>query len=494
MLDLLQPADSDLYTRRRVARPDLKQQGVSLTMVDEVVQALVDARLLTSMADDLRPEAAAVEIAHEALISHWPLLRTWLDQERSALLARRQLRLDAARWESSERKESYLYRGDELAAARAQTRSVVLGDVEQAFMEASDDAERRARRRWRIVVASLVVLGTLVAVIGTVALIRDANQRAKIESLAPLWVFQEGTNMTDSVLALAAPTGDGRWYAGTANSGVGRSRDGVTWSFFREGLPAVPTGEVRGVNRLAVDDNSQRLIAAVVTGGVYWSTDGGERWQPSLGLPPEATVRHLRLSGNLALAVTAAPASQLYTSDDGGVTWRPATGLPPDQKVYAALIVSGARTAYLGTSGGVYSSPLPTPKQPWDWQHVSGLPPSLLLAPGPESALDLATTSLDDGRFAIKRWQGGQLRPLGLVEEQPTALAPRPEGDYVLLSTNQLFFIGKDGKPVELGTFAGFGLGFDMLALPEPQGNGTRLLVGNQQGLLLFRFTLGGER
>jgi hypothetical protein len=107
-------------------------------------------------------------------------------------------------------------------------------------------------------------------------------------------------------------------------------------------------------------------------------------------------------------------------------------------------------------------------------------------------ALYLATTRREDGRFELHYWQGAQTRLLGTVDEQPFALAPRPEGLYVLLSTNQVIYVAPGAMPVPLGTVSG--LGVDMMAIPGPEGRGTRLLVGNNTGLLEFRYPLGGER
>jgi hypothetical protein len=47
-----------------------------------------------------------VEVAHEALIRHWPRLRAWLDQDRAALLLRETIREAAQEWERHGKDES----------------------------------------------------------------------------------------------------------------------------------------------------------------------------------------------------------------------------------------------------------------------------------------------------------------------------------------------------------------------------------------------------
>ena len=60
-------------TRRRVRLRELTPRPEQATDVDEVLRVLVDARLVTA-------GEGTVEVAHEALIRHWPTLRAWLDE------------------------------------------------------------------------------------------------------------------------------------------------------------------------------------------------------------------------------------------------------------------------------------------------------------------------------------------------------------------------------------------------------------------------------
>ena len=81
-----------------------------------------------------------VEVAHEALIRHWPRLRAWLDQDRAALLLRESVREAAQEWEQHDRDESYLaHRGRRLAEAEALTNHprFTLNAQERAYLDAA---------------------------------------------------------------------------------------------------------------------------------------------------------------------------------------------------------------------------------------------------------------------------------------------------------------------------------------------------------------------
>src|SRR5215207_6419232 len=97
-----------------------------------------------------------VEVAHEALIRHWPRLRTWLDQDRAALLLRETIREAALEWERHGQDESYLaHRGRRLAEAEALTHHprFTLNTQEQAYLDAAialrqrEEQEREEQRQ-----------------------------------------------------------------------------------------------------------------------------------------------------------------------------------------------------------------------------------------------------------------------------------------------------------------------------------------------------------
>lgn len=87
-------------TRRRATLAELLSSSDAAATVLEVLKTLTDARLITTdnphLAAGDRPAAAGeetAEVAHEALIREWPLLRAWLDEDREGLRIQRRLTL-----------------------------------------------------------------------------------------------------------------------------------------------------------------------------------------------------------------------------------------------------------------------------------------------------------------------------------------------------------------------------------------------------------------
>ncbi len=111
--------------------------------VQEVLYTLADARLITTHED-------TVEVAHEALIREWPLLREWLTEDREGLRLHRHLTEAVLEWEHMEHDPGVLYRGAHLAQALewAQINPGKLNAQEQAFLDDSQTAsEREAKDR-----------------------------------------------------------------------------------------------------------------------------------------------------------------------------------------------------------------------------------------------------------------------------------------------------------------------------------------------------------
>jgi formylglycine-generating enzyme required for sulfatase activity len=123
-----------------------RQQPVdSLRAVDDVpeqfsrtLQHLTKQRLLTLTGKE-GEQSSRVDMAHEALISGWPTLRQWLDDDRAAELRRRQIERDALDWQRANGDRAALYRGSRLRTAlewRRNYRYDVSGPI-QAFISAS---------------------------------------------------------------------------------------------------------------------------------------------------------------------------------------------------------------------------------------------------------------------------------------------------------------------------------------------------------------------
>ena len=162
-LRLVALGDGTEDTRRRVPATELDD------VPDMPVSALTAARLITHGRD-------GVEIAHEALIRHWPRLAEWLADDRDGLRVHRQLTEAADVWISLDRDDDVLYVGNRLARARewAADHQTALSGRERDFLRASESLERvaiavdrRRNRRLRTLAIALAVLFLLAA--GTAA-------------------------------------------------------------------------------------------------------------------------------------------------------------------------------------------------------------------------------------------------------------------------------------------------------------------------------------
>jgi formylglycine-generating enzyme required for sulfatase activity len=122
-------ARTDLRRRARLAELSEAGQAVARRLADE--RLLVTSRDWTT-GDDL------VEVAHEALLRHWPKLGAWIEARRDALLTIRQLQADTRNWLEKGKNPSYLWsheRVREAVAALGQLGpEVVLNDDERAFL------------------------------------------------------------------------------------------------------------------------------------------------------------------------------------------------------------------------------------------------------------------------------------------------------------------------------------------------------------------------
>ncbi|MFF7171753.1 nSTAND1 domain-containing NTPase [Streptomyces pseudovenezuelae] len=159
LLRLVRLGEDTQATRRRGTRRQLAAESTDPGKTEESLEALVRARLVTLDAD-------TVEITHEALLTAWPRLREWIDEDRSDHLLRQRIEEDGRSWEGSNRDSSLLYRGSRLEQARTWAKSA--GDTYLTrsaveFLAASVRLRRRTVLIARGAVSALVVLA-LVAV------------------------------------------------------------------------------------------------------------------------------------------------------------------------------------------------------------------------------------------------------------------------------------------------------------------------------------------
>jgi WD40 repeat protein/class 3 adenylate cyclase len=178
-------------TRRRVSIGELTPRPEQADAVEQVLRILAEARLVTIGEE-------TVEVAHEALIRHWPTLRSWLEEDREGRLVHRGLTEASHQWQALGGDTGALYRGVRLAAALdwAAGHDAALNELERDFLRAGREAElaeiestkRRNRRLWALVAALGVFLLAAVAAGALALVLRDRAKNearsAKVRELA----------------------------------------------------------------------------------------------------------------------------------------------------------------------------------------------------------------------------------------------------------------------------------------------------------------------
>ena len=176
--------------KRPVSEPPDGPSGDD-TSAEEVLDTLIDARLLTSYevaaVDDGEGGHTRVEIIHESLLSNWPRLVHWQTQDQEGTLLRDQLRQAAQMWEERDRPQDLLWTGTSFKEYEL-WRERYGGGISAAEDEFASamirKAERRKRQRRMVITAAFVLL---IAVLGVFATLwrqsELSRQRAENEAL-----------------------------------------------------------------------------------------------------------------------------------------------------------------------------------------------------------------------------------------------------------------------------------------------------------------------
>jgi WD40 repeat protein len=290
LVRLAETGEAGLPVRRRVPLEEVVPPG------DEAARAALDvlvARRLVTAGE------GTVEVAHEALLSRWPRLARWLEEDEQGRALRRHLAPAARDWAQSGRPGAELYRGARLASALdwAAGHAGDLNLVETEFLEASRaaadrelreqreraDREARARRRLRAVLACVLALLVFSAAVGAVALQQRGQARAAQRSAEAAQRSAEARRL--GALALSEPDLDRSLLlaAAAVRTGPSPATEGDLLSALLRSLHAL--AQVRGNSRLqdlALSPDG-RILAACDNDGtvVLWDA----RTMRRLGAP-----------------------------------------------------------------------------------------------------------------------------------------------------------------------------------------------------------------
>lgn len=233
-----------------------------------LISYLVDQRILISDAS-LRGEDPTIEIAHEAILRHWPELANWIEDARENLVQLEALRRAASEWEHSRRKPDLLtHRGARLDAAEAllgqEQFSLAIGPTPRAYLNQCRTAERSVAH-WRNLVTSVIVsLGIAVGIAvaaGLFALVHiaAATDHKEAETLAEMSEFAADNGDYDRALrfAIAAYTKD----RDLSNDAIGRpSAVALESALSRFPLIQPGFGTIESAVVVAISPDSSRVV------------------------------------------------------------------------------------------------------------------------------------------------------------------------------------------------------------------------------------------
>lgn len=187
---------------RRMPRAALGSAADEPGRIERIVDGFGRRRLLAFDRDPVTGEAT-VEIAHEALLSRWPRLAGWVEEERHDLWMRGRLGDAATEWVAAGRQRDYLLTGARLDLARswASSTDLRLSEDERALLDASvaeslrgeeverarATRERSLERRATTRLRALVVVFAVAALVATTlagALLRQGQEAAEQAAIA----------------------------------------------------------------------------------------------------------------------------------------------------------------------------------------------------------------------------------------------------------------------------------------------------------------------
>ncbi|MFI7538805.1 hypothetical protein [Streptosporangium sp. NPDC049376] len=176
LLRLVTPGEAGAQdTRRPAGRAELVTGGPD-DPGPLLLERLACARLITI--DD-----ETADLAHEALLTAWPRLRSWVEEDRERLRVHRRLTEAADAWQAHARDPGGLYRGLRLSLARTHLaeRAGELTPLERDFLTASTEGRHGERRRSRLRAFLIGVLATAMVITGSLVwqqnLVRDRQER-----------------------------------------------------------------------------------------------------------------------------------------------------------------------------------------------------------------------------------------------------------------------------------------------------------------------------
>lgn len=215
--NLVELGSEALPTRRAARLDELRGAGLGFEL-DAVIDEFAGRRLLTT-------DVGAVSISHESLLTAWPRLAHWIDEEREALRIARRVQAAAQTWMETGEDPDALLRGTSLEAANGLLAGAAVSRLtadERRFLTESRDADQRRRRHdaeilSRQLAAQAVLVGSTDPPLGAQLAVVAHGVAPTVESRSALLSAASavrGARFVGGPGATAlAVSGDGHWAA-----------------------------------------------------------------------------------------------------------------------------------------------------------------------------------------------------------------------------------------------------------------------------------------
>jgi len=163
-------------------RPYALEPSGSRSSAAEILDALIDARLLTSYEipeREERPGRQRIEIIHESLLTAWPRLVRWQMQDAEGAKLREELRHQAQVWFEKDRPDDLLWTGMSYREFEIWRERYPGGltTTEETFVGAMITKAQRRKRRRQLAITTVLVLVSAVAIVTGVLWRRSETAR-----------------------------------------------------------------------------------------------------------------------------------------------------------------------------------------------------------------------------------------------------------------------------------------------------------------------------
>ncbi|MFI7678250.1 protein kinase [Actinophytocola sp. NPDC049390] len=330
-----------------------------------VLARLVESRLVTAEAD-------GVQLSHDALLTAWPRLREWVEEDRQGLVLRQHLGQAAASWHASGRDEGELYRGARLAATLEWAdRRADLTDAEQGFLLQSKRVQQKQTRRLHGLVTGLAVFLVVALLAGVLAAVKWGDATREADNAERAAATAQSRQLAAEALADAdaEPVGARRkaldaWRTSPTTQARGALLSSTTHEFprlLKTGLHDAYAVDISSDGALvAAGDGEGRFVVLDTATGRPIDADFDDVYSEGIfdvRFSPDGTMLATASSAPNSVRIWAIPSGKLLSTlpANGFAAWR------PDSEVVAAMNPADGRIgtwhAREGTGAGWLTAP-----------------------------------------------------------------------------------------------------------------------------------------